>query len=80
MISDDDLYKLAVFLGSAAMVLIVIYHFVEVNTTDEAAEKAQRTSAPAGKQAALNYGLVLWLSGNDESRYESNEWGLIQGI
>lgn len=53
MISDDDLYKLAVFLGSAAMVLIVIYHFVEVNTTDEAAEKAQRTSAPAGKQAAL---------------------------
>jgi oligosaccharyl transferase complex subunit OST4 len=35
MISDDDLYRLAVFLGSAAMILIVIYHFVEVNTTDD---------------------------------------------
>ncbi|KAH9435718.1 hypothetical protein MCOR02_004637 [Pyricularia oryzae] len=64
MISDDELYKLAVFLGSAAMILIVIYHFVEVNTTDEAAEKAQRTPATAGKQAAAL------------KHYESNEWGL----
>lgn len=36
MISDDDLYRLAIFLGSAAMVLIVLYHFLEVNTRDEA--------------------------------------------
>ncbi|TLS25467.1 hypothetical protein PpBr36_07155 [Pyricularia pennisetigena] len=63
MISDDELYKLAVFLGSAAMILIVIYHFVEVNTTDEAAEKAQRTPAPASKQAALNYGWDYGFSG-----------------
>lgn len=44
MISDDDLYRLAVFLGSAAMVLIVVYHYFEVNAADnvpEAAEKAQ---------------------------------------
>jgi hypothetical protein len=35
MISDDDLYRLAIFLGSAAMVLIVVYHFLEVNTKEE---------------------------------------------
>ncbi|EHK45516.1 hypothetical protein TRIATDRAFT_39351 [Trichoderma atroviride IMI 206040] len=32
MISDDDLYKLAIFLGSISMILIVVYHFLEVNT------------------------------------------------
>lgn len=31
MISDEDLYKLAIFLGSASMALIVGYHFIEVN-------------------------------------------------
>ncbi|OIW27287.1 hypothetical protein CONLIGDRAFT_682352 [Coniochaeta ligniaria NRRL 30616] len=35
MISDDDLYRLAIFLGSAAMVLIVLYHFLEVNTKED---------------------------------------------
>jgi hypothetical protein len=35
MISDDDLYRLAIFLGSAAMILIVLYHFLEVNTKEE---------------------------------------------
>ncbi|PNP40427.1 hypothetical protein TGAMA5MH_07754 [Trichoderma gamsii] len=32
MISDDDLYKLAIFLGSISMILIVVYHFLEVNS------------------------------------------------
>lgn len=35
MISDDQLYSLALFLGSAAMLLIVLYHFLEVNAKDE---------------------------------------------
>lgn len=39
MISDDDLYRLAIFLGSAAMLLIVLYHFLEVNAVDEPVEK-----------------------------------------
>ena len=39
MISDDDLYRLAVFLGSAAMLLIVLYHFLEINAVDEPLEK-----------------------------------------
>ncbi|KAJ0125459.1 hypothetical protein J7T55_006805 [Diaporthe amygdali] len=51
MISDDDLYRLALFLGSAAMVLIVGYHYIEVNAKDDEKATAQR----AGKQsAALN--------------------------
>ncbi|ORY56058.1 Oligosaccaryltransferase-domain-containing protein [Pseudomassariella vexata] len=57
MISDDDLYRLAIFLGSVAMVLIVVYHFFEVNSEDSAlAEKAVKVQpaqqAPAvGKQS-----------------------------
>ena len=39
MISDDDLYRLAIFLGSAAMLLIVLYHFLEINAVDEPLEK-----------------------------------------
>lgn len=41
MITDDQLYNLAVFLGIAAMVLIVIYHFLEVNAVDETAKPAK---------------------------------------
>jgi len=44
MISDDELYRLAIFLGSAAMLLIILYHFLEVNAVEEPAEKV---SAPA---------------------------------
>lgn len=35
MITDDQLYKLAIFLGSLAMLLIVLYHFLEVNAMDD---------------------------------------------
>lgn len=38
MISDDDLYRLAIFLGSASMLLIVLYHFLEINAVDEPVE------------------------------------------
>ncbi|KAI1493053.1 Oligosaccaryltransferase-domain-containing protein [Biscogniauxia mediterranea] len=37
MISDDDLYRLAIFLGSVAMALIVLYHFFEVNSQEDSA-------------------------------------------
>ena len=36
MISDNQLYTLALFLGSAAMLMIVLYHFLEVNAIDTA--------------------------------------------
>ncbi len=31
MISDNDLYSLAIFLGSLSMLLIIVYHFLEIN-------------------------------------------------
>jgi oligosaccharyl transferase complex subunit OST4 len=34
MISDNDLYTLSIFLGCCAMLLIVLYHFLEVNADD----------------------------------------------
>lgn len=42
MISDDDLYRLAIFLGSAAMLLIVLYHFLEINAVEEPAEESTK--------------------------------------
>ena len=46
MISDDDLYKLAIFLGSLAMLLIVLYHFLEVN-----ADKDSEPTAPVSEKS-----------------------------
>ncbi|KAL7624038.1 hypothetical protein AAE478_005595 [Parahypoxylon ruwenzoriense] len=53
MISDDDLYRLAIFLGSIAVVLIVLYHFFEVNSGEDSAfaEKAAK-STPAQQPTA----------------------------
>ena len=48
MISDNTLYTLAIFLGSAAMILIVLYHFLEVNSEDHTALKAK--SIPGAQQ------------------------------
>lgn len=31
MISDADLYSIAIFLGCASVIFIVLYHFIEVN-------------------------------------------------
>lgn len=35
MITDSQLYTLSIFLGSAAMLLITLYHFLEVNAQDD---------------------------------------------
>lgn len=55
MISDDDLYRLAIFLGSAAMLLIILYHFLEVNAVEEPAEenKVPATSQTDTKAAPI---------------------------
>ncbi|KAI1364289.1 Oligosaccaryltransferase-domain-containing protein [Xylaria arbuscula] len=54
MISDDDLYRLAIFLGSVAMLLIVLYHFSEVNSQEDSAlaQKASRAT-PVQATAAV---------------------------
>ncbi|KIV93818.1 hypothetical protein PV10_05004 [Exophiala mesophila] len=49
MITDAQLYSLAVFLGSAAMLLIVFYHFLEVNAVeDELSSDLQSESQGVG--------------------------------
>ena len=50
MITDSQLYSLAIFLGSAAMLLIVLYHFLEVNSEDHAA--LEKPKVAAGKVKA----------------------------
>jgi oligosaccharyl transferase complex subunit OST4 len=51
MISDDTLYSLAIFLGGFAMILIILYHFLEVNSKDPDTLSKQRKAdtIPAGK-------------------------------
>ncbi|KAI4947636.1 hypothetical protein J4E91_006456 [Alternaria rosae] len=50
MITDSQLYSLAIFLGSAAMLLIVLYHFLEVNSDDLKVE--EKPKAASGKVKA----------------------------
>ncbi|KAJ5227588.1 uncharacterized protein N7469_007594 [Penicillium citrinum] len=47
MISDGDLYRLAIFLGSCAMMMIVLYHFLDVNASDE--ETSQNVATKSSK-------------------------------
>ena len=51
MISDDGLNSLAIFLGSLAMLLIVLYHFLEVNAKDDGlgTEKLDLKAGEKGK-------------------------------
>ncbi|KAI9841801.1 MAG: hypothetical protein M1837_000395 [Sclerophora amabilis] len=51
MISDNDLYTLAIFLGSLSMLLIVLYHFLEVNAKHEPApeEKVAGATTPVSQ-------------------------------
>jgi oligosaccharyl transferase complex subunit OST4 len=53
MISDDELYSLAIFLGSAAMLMIVLYHFLEANSVEDVDAKtgAPVATATSGSKA-----------------------------
>ncbi|KAH6656292.1 Oligosaccaryltransferase-domain-containing protein [Truncatella angustata] len=53
MISDDDLYRLAIFLGAIAMVLIVFYHFLEVNSSDNPLGEKASTAKPVQQAPAV---------------------------
>ncbi|KIW34117.1 uncharacterized protein PV07_00913 [Cladophialophora immunda] len=48
MITDAQLYSLAIFLGSAAMLLIVLYHFLEVNAQDDSKLNGELRDEKAG--------------------------------
>ncbi|MCJ1324203.1 hypothetical protein MMC10_000865 [Thelotrema lepadinum] len=58
MISDNELYSLAIFLGSLSMLLIVLYHFLEVNSLDAdvpalAAGDKGKGKVPQGPRSAI---------------------------
>lgn len=56
MISDDELYRLAIFLGSAAMLLIILYHFLEINAVEEPADvkgKTTKSTQPESKSGSI---------------------------
>jgi len=48
MITDAQLYSLAIFFGSAAMLLIVLYHFLEVNAQDDTTLSSDLQSDSSG--------------------------------
>jgi len=56
MITDDGLYSLAIFLGSVSMLLIVLYHFLEVNAKPDAedplSEERKADTARSGSVSA----------------------------
>jgi oligosaccharyl transferase complex subunit OST4 len=45
MISDDELYRLALFLGLVAMLMIILYHFLEVNTVEKPTAETKPSAA-----------------------------------
>jgi hypothetical protein len=51
MISDNGLYTLSIFLGSCAMLLIVLYHFLEVNADDST--QAERAADPKDEKSGV---------------------------
>ena len=53
MITDDGLNSLAIFLGSLAMLLIVLYHFLEVNAIEDNTPADGKTTGSA-KSATSN--------------------------
>ncbi len=47
MISDGQLYNIAILLGVSAVILIVVYHFLEVNADDSAINAKPAVPVPA---------------------------------
>ncbi|PQE30939.1 Oligosaccaryltransferase protein [Rutstroemia sp. NJR-2017a WRK4] len=56
MISDDELYRLAIFLGSAAMLLIILYHILEVNAVEEPKSDSKTGSISQDSKANVGHG------------------------
>jgi oligosaccharyl transferase complex subunit OST4 len=71
MISDDELYRLAIFLGSAAMLLIILYHFLEINAVEEPATDS-KTNAATPLDTKLG-SIGRWAKGNS-LRKERSGW------
>lgn len=58
MITDEQLYSLAVFCGSAAVLLIVLYHFLEINSDEAHAKSTTPLSEVLSSKAGGKAGVV----------------------
>ncbi|OJD10908.1 hypothetical protein AJ78_08204 [Emergomyces pasteurianus Ep9510] len=56
MISDDQLYQLAIFLGSCSMLLIVLYHYLEVNAEDSSSAVSMSSANSPSVQSRTSPG------------------------
>jgi oligosaccharyl transferase complex subunit OST4 len=52
MISDSTLYTLSIFLGTLAMLLIILYHYLEINAVP-APDSPEPSFTDSDKSAAL---------------------------
>jgi hypothetical protein len=54
MITDNELYSLAIFFGSLSMLLIILYHFLEVNADKEFTPptKVEQASSPPSRRGS----------------------------
>ncbi|KAI9795405.1 MAG: hypothetical protein M1833_007193 [Piccolia ochrophora] len=57
MISDNDLYSLAIFLGSLSMLLILVYHFLEINAKDDVPASQKKGGAAPVAQGGSKAGV-----------------------
>ena len=62
MISDSDLHRLAMFLGSCAMMMVVLYHFLEVNAKSDV--ESENVSVAASKKGSGEAKSASVASGN----------------
>ncbi|PWY89808.1 hypothetical protein BO70DRAFT_358834 [Aspergillus heteromorphus CBS 117.55] len=53
MITDNELHRLAVFLGSCAMMMIVLYHFLDVNAKEDSEEEENVKVPNTGNKQAV---------------------------
>jgi oligosaccharyl transferase complex subunit OST4 len=67
MITDGQLYQLAIFFGVAAMLLILVYHFLEVN--------APKSTVASGKEGGSK---SLWSRIRDDCSFYNFTNGDIQ--
>jgi len=58
MISDSALYTLAIFLGSAAVLMIVLYHFLEVNAKDGTSLSPNDGAKAVGEKGSVDTGVA----------------------
>ena len=59
MVTDKELNAIAIFLGTLMMSLIVLYHFLAVNSADKSASVSAEDVSAARKVASVHAPVVV---------------------